>query len=265
MLYKYRRLIIASGIIAGLWLLFEVWALIVSASPTEVVLSERLLSPSIEHWFGTDDLGRDILSRTAYGARLSFRVSIIAWFASLSLGLFLGGIAGYWEGSLLDRTISWCTGALFIMPYMIIIIAALSVLGPGLENAYLVLTFIAWAAPARMTRINVIKIKTQDFVRTAHAMGFSPLSIILKAILPAVIPTVLIASVGILPELIALDAGLSFFGLGVRPPAPSLGKMIVDGLSNLSLAWWIALAPTFALGLICISVNIAARILRNAT
>lgn len=262
---RQKQYIIAASIIVGLWLFFEIWPWVVYNSPIEIALNDRFHTPSASHWFGTDDLGRDVLSRVASGARLSFRVSILAWLASLSLGLILGGIAGYWEGSWLDRIINWLVSALFTIPYLIIIIAALSILGHGLVKSYLVLTFIVWAAPARMTRINVIKVKTLDFVQTAHAMGFPPLAILKKSILPSAIPPAIIASVAVLPELVALDAGLAFFGLGVQPPTPSLGKMIADGLNTISLAWWIALVPTIILGLICISMNIAAKIMRNTT
>jgi len=218
-------------------------------------LSDRLQAPSHTHWMGTDDLGRDLAVRIVSGCRLSLSVSLLAWLACLGLGLVIGGLAGYAAGSWLGRTIDTFISITYMVPFTVFLITLLALLGPGLLPAYFILVLLAWAAPARQTRIAVRELMASSAVLTAHSFGYSPRRLIRQVALPQVLRPVLIVSLSVLPEIIALDAGLSFLGLGVPPPSPTLGKLINDGISYFSIAWWLPFFPVLTLMIICWGVR----------
>ncbi|NLP09013.1 ABC transporter permease [bacterium] len=221
----------------------------------DVQLDQRLQPPSTGHWMGTDDLGRDLGTRVAAGCRLSLSIALLAWAACLGLGLMLGGLAGYlanhWIGKLIDLQIS----ITYIIPFTVFLITLLALFGPGLAPAYLILVLLAWAAPARQTRTAVLQLMSSRAVTAARSFGYPPARVIRQVMLPQLFRPVLITSLAVLPEIIALDAGLSFLGLGAPPPTPTLGKLINDGISYYSVAWWMPLFPVLTLMAICWAVR----------
>jgi len=206
----------------------------------------------LESIAGTDELGRSIFRRTVQGASLSLWLSLLAWVVSLVTGLVLGSLAGYYMRGSIDLFISALITYAYATPFIIFLIALLGLIGPGLVNAYLILVLFAWAAPARHARAIVAGIKDAGYLKAANSFGYTPVQILRYVVIPQVFSPVAIASLAILPEIIALDAVLAFFGLGVQPPVPSLGKMIVDGVNYLSSAWWMAFFPVATLLLICL-------------
>jgi len=223
-----------------------------------VRLNQVLESPSGAYWMGTDELGRDVFSRILRGTSLSLGLSLLAWMTALIGGMVVGTVAGYYAGSVTDRLLSWIIALAYATPFVILLVGLLGVIGPGLGNAYLVLALFAWVAPARQTRAAVRNIRDAQFVVAARSFGYPPGRLFRRIIMPAVYRPALAASLAILPEIVALDAGLSFFGLGAQPPTPSLGKMIVDGVNYLSIAWWMTLFPLAVLATICLVIRLIA-------
>lgn len=220
-----------------------------------VDLNAALKGPSLVNLMGTDELGRDVFERALFGASLSLRYSIVAWIVALALGLLIGTAAGYYSPSPIDKIATWTISLAYLTPFMVFLVALLSILGPGLANAYAILVIIAWAASARQTRVAVRELRRAPFVVASRSFGFSSRELFANVIIPTVFRPALIASIAALPEIIALDAGLSFFGLGAQPPIPSLGKMIADGLNYLSIAWWMSAFPILALALLCLVIR----------
>lgn len=226
--------------------------------PIAVSMVERLLPPDPAHWLGTDDLGRDLLSRVLHGAALTLSVSVTALLSSLFIGALLGAAAGYYYSRWPDNLFCWVADFVTSLPFLLVIAAVLSVVGPGLVKAYAILTAIMWTNPARIVRSEVIRTLPLDYVKAERAMGTPEWKILLITVLPACIDSAVLFSVGYLPEIIALEAGLSFLGLGVQPPQPSLGKMIFDSVPFIGAASWLALSPAAALFLIVFIVQAVA-------
>jgi ABC-type dipeptide/oligopeptide/nickel transport system permease subunit len=218
--------------------------------PFQIDISQTLLPPSPTHLFGTDSLGRDMFARTLSALGLSLRVVLQAMGISFVFALLFGGIAGYFHGRFIDHAICWLISLIFTIPFILIVLAIFAVVQPGLENAFLVIGCIAWAAPARLVRTEVIQLRNALFVTTQKAFGFDPAQIIVKTILPLCFFPALLSLLYLLPELIGVEVGLSFYGLGVQPPIPSLGRLIYEGLSEFYSGWWLTIAPATVLFLL---------------
>lgn len=245
-----KRIIIGC---AGLFLLL---CFIHPSTSTAVQLEHRLQPPSWSHWLGVDDLGRDLGARVLEGCRLSIAVSLLAWLASLLLGVGIGGLAGYQANNWLGKFISTVISAVYIIPFTLFLVSLLAIIGPGMTSAYFVLVLLAWAAPARQTASLVKQLRHAATVTTARSYGYSTARLLRRVIIPQILPPVLIGSLAALPEIIALDAGLSFLGLGAPPPTPTLGSLLADGIAYLSIAWWMSLFPILALMIICWTVRL---------
>lgn len=224
--------------------------------PLSTNMVERLAGPSWDHVFGTDELGRDLLSRTVHGFSTTVLISVGAMLSSLALGIALGAVAGYAANRLADRVFIWIVNLLMSLPFLLVMAAVLSLTRPTIGKAYAILAGIMWVYPARIVRAEVMRTKTLPYVEASRALGSPEWRIIAKTILPACTSSALTFSLSYLPEIIGLEAGLSFLGLGVQPPDPGLGKMIFDGLSYLYSAWWTALFPAATLFLAVLAVNL---------
>ena len=228
--------------------------LIAPNDPLAVNIGARLAPPDTFHWLGTDDLGRDVLSRVMHGVSTTATVSIMALLSSLVIGVAAGGLAGYFYGRWPDALIQWLADLLTSIPFLVMVAAILSISGPGLIKAYVVLTAVMWTNSARMVRAAVIRTMPLDWVTADRAAGFSESRILIRKVLPKCIGPALIFAVGYLPEIIGLEAGLSFLGLGIQPPRPGLGKMIFDGINLIDSAWWVSVAPGAALFVVVLGV-----------
>jgi peptide/nickel transport system permease protein len=224
--------------------------------PLSTNMVERLAGPSWNHVFGTDELGRDLLSRTVHGFSTTVLISIGALLSSLALGIALGAVAGYATNRLADRVFIWIVNLLMSLPFLLVMAAILSLTRPTIGKAYAILAGIMWVYPARIVRAEVMRTKTLPYVEASRALGSPEWRIIAKTILPACTGAALTFSLSYLPEIVGLEAGLSFLGLGVQPPDPGLGKMIFDGLSYISSAWWLPLFPAAVLFLVVLGVNL---------
>jgi peptide/nickel transport system permease protein len=233
------------------------------ADPFALDLNHRLASPSHLHWFGTDELGRDIFSRTLFGARLSLTVAICVVTFSLTLGLIAGGIAGYY-GRWIDTTLNiFVMNAFLALPGLLLAIAFVAFLGPGLWNLILALSIGGWVGYARLVRAQVLAIKEREFVEAARALGASDLRIFLRHILPNIVqPVIVQAAIGMAGAVLA-EATLSFLGLGVPPPATSWGSMLNDARSHLFESPHMVFFPAAAVALCVLSFNFLGDALRD--
>ncbi len=233
--------------------LFAPW--IAPQDPAHIDLPARLMGPSWSHWFGTDELGRDILSRIIYGARISMLVGSCVVAASLTVGLILGSIAGYY-GGLIDRLLNVVVmNAFMSFPGILLAIAFVAFLGPGIFNLIFALSLGGWVGYARLVRAQVLAVREREFVEAARALGANDVRIITQHILPNIIqPVIVQAAIGMAGAILA-EATMSFLGLGVPPPTASWGTMLNDARSHLFDSPHLVLFPAAAVMLAVLSFN----------
>lgn len=222
--------------------------------PSTQDTSRRLEGPSKQHLLGLDDLGRDVLSRIIYGARVSLRVGFSVVLIASSIGIALGAIAGYFGGKI-DTLVMRVSDILLAFPGILLAIALVAVLGPSLNNVILALSTIGWVGYARLVRGQVLKVREMEFVTAAKALGARSHRVILRHVLPNVInPVIVMATLGLAGSILA-EASLSFLGLGVQPPTPSWGSMLTSGRRYLGLANHLAIYPGLAIMLAVMGLN----------
>jgi peptide/nickel transport system permease protein len=223
--------------------------------PARIDLTGRLLAPGHGHWFGTDELGRDILSRTLFGARISLMVAVSVVSLSLSVGLIAGALAGFY-GGWIDTVINvYVTNAFMALPGILLAIAFVAFLGPGLFNLVLALSISGWVGYSRLVRAQVMAVKEREFVEAARALGASDLRLLGRHILPNIVqPLIVQAAIGMAGAVLA-EATLSFLGLGVPPPTSSWGVMLNDARSHLFDSPHLVVFPAIAVMLAVLSFN----------
>jgi peptide/nickel transport system permease protein len=232
---------------------FAPW--IAPQDPAHIDLPARLMGPSAAHWFGTDELGRDILSRVIYGARISILVGSCVVAASLTLGLIFGSIAGYY-GGLTDRLLNMIVmNAFMSCPGLLLAIAFVAFLGPGIFNLIFALSLGGWVGYARLVRAQVLAVREREFVEAARALGASDVRIVVRHIWPNIIqPVIVQAAIGMAGAILA-EATMSFLGLGLPPPTASWGSMLNDARSHLFDSPHLMLFPAAAVMLAVLSFN----------
>ncbi len=228
---------------------------IVPYNPIRIDLTSRLLPPNAHHLFGTDELGRDIFSRVLVGAANTINVSVMTLFSSFIIGVLIGGIAGINYKRMFDNIFEWIATMSFSLPFILIIASIMSLLKKDLLNAYLVTTAIIWVSPARIVRTGIVKTKNSQFIVAEKSFGMSEGKIFFRSLLPSTFLPAFIFSFKYFPEIVGLEAGLSFLGLVVQPPNPGLLSMIFDSLNYMNSAWWSAFSPAFVLFAIVLIVN----------
>jgi peptide/nickel transport system permease protein len=231
--------------------------------PAQLDLTGRLMGPSAAHWFGTDELGRDILSRTLFGARISLIVAVSVVGLSLIVGLVAGGLAGFY-GGWTDTVVNvYVTNSFMALPGILLAIAFVAFMGPGLGNVILALAISGWVGYARLVRGQVMAVKEKEFVEAARALGASDLRVMGRHILPNILqPLIVQAAIGMAGAVLA-EATLSFLGLGVPPPAASWGSMLNDARSHLFDSPHLVFFPAMAVMLCVLSFNFIGDALRD--
>ncbi len=226
-------------------------------SPYEPDISDfnaPLNGPTLKHPMGTDDLGRDILSRVMHGARVSLMVAVLAIAIASTVGVMAGLAAGYF-GRWVDTLIMRLADALMAMPGLVLVVFMVGVLGPSLRNAMLAISILYLAPFARIVRVNTLSIREQEYVQAARAIGSGNLRIMLTAVLPNTLSSIIVMmslSAGIA---ILIESGLSFLGLGIQPPQPSWGGMLAQGREFITLSWWMTTFPGLIIFLTVLSLN----------
>ena len=261
---RRNRLAAAGMVLVAVFVLFALFApWIAPQDPALINLPSRLQPPSAAHWFGTDELGRDILSRVIYGARISMLVGSSVVVGSLLLGLIFGSIAGYY-GGFADKFFNVIIMNAFLsFPGILLAIAFVAFLGPGITNLILALCIGGWVGYARLVRAQVLAVKEREFVEAARALGASDWRIVSRHIWPNIIqPVIVQAAIGMAGAVLA-EATMSFLGLGVPPPTASWGSMLNDGRSHLFDAPHLVLFPAAAVMLAVLSFNFIGDALRD--
>ncbi len=212
---------------------------------------------------GCDGLGRDILSRLIYGARISLQIGIGVVAMSTAAGLLLGLVAGYARGAL-DAVLSRIADVLLGFPYLVFAIGLMGMMGPGLSNIVVTLVLKEWTVPFRLARGETLAAREQDYVEAAKALGCPGWRIIGGEILPNILSPVLVMATLRVAQVIIMEASLSFLGLGVQPPVPSWGGMVADGREFLADAWWVGTLPGLAILVVVLAINLGSQGLREA-
>ena len=247
------RLSTSASAILGLIGLAAIFApLIAPYAPNAQNLANAFQPPSSEHLMGTDNLGRDIFSRVVYAARVDLQIGLILTYVPLVYGVILGAVAGYFGGRS-DSVIMRLVDVVIAFPFLVLVIAILAVVGPGVKGIYIAVLAVAWAMYARLTRAEMLVLREQQFMLAGEALGFSRRRIIFRHAIPNLLRPNLVFSMADFVLNILLVASLSFLGLGVRPPTPEWGAMVAEGQNFLLNAWWITTLP----GIVIVVVGIA--------
>ncbi|WP_406871505.1 ABC transporter permease [Aminobacter sp. P9b] len=224
--------------------LFAPW--IATHSPIGQDLANRLKPPSAENWMGTDELGRDIWSRVVYGARITLMIVALVAVLAAPVGLVIGAVAGYF-GGWTDRILMGITDIFLSMPKLILALAFVAALGPGIQNAIIAIAIATWPGYARIARAETLTIRNSEFVAAVELQGASSLRVIVNHILPLCTSSMIIRVTLDMAGIILTAAGLGFIGLGAQPPLPEWGAMISRGRSFILDQWWVATMPGFAI------------------
>jgi peptide/nickel transport system permease protein len=231
--------------------------------PNEQDILKRLQPPGVPgHVLGTDEVGRDILSRLIHGARISLLIGVIAVGVSCPLGVLVGLVAGY-AGRRTDDVLMHVTDIQLAIPTILLAIAVVAVLGPGLPNVIITLSVTGWTLYARLVRGETMTVKTRDFVQAARANGAGDARIVLRHVLPNVFSPVIVVAVFAVANMIVLEATLSFLGLGVEPSVVTWGRMLNGGRLYLNTAWWLTAFPGLAIFVTVLAVNLLGDHLRD--
>ena len=231
--------------------------------PNQTNLEQKLSPPSPLHWLGTDNLGRDVFSRMLNGASISLFVGLIAVAVSLSIGMVVGAVAGYF-GGLTDSILMRSVDALICFPTFFLILTAVAILGPSLLNIVVIIGLVSWTGTARLVRGEFLTIREAEYVKGASVLGQNDWKIILRHILPNASAPIFVTAVLGIPDAILTEAGLSFLGFGVQPPQATWGNIIADSKTYLLEAWWLILFPGMAIFIASLAFYLAGDALREA-
>ena len=260
---KNKVAVVSALILIGLIVICFIAPLITSYDPEKQVLSERLLSPSLKHWWGTDQYGRDIFTRCVYGCRVSLSVGIISQLIATIIGYFMGVTAGY-VGGKTDDTISFVMQVFSSFPFLLVAMALMYALGPGITNLYISLGLLSWASTAKLIRGQVMQLKGQEYIQACKVDGGSTLRIILKHLLPNCIPMLIVSITLGIPSAILSEASLSYLGLGVPSPKPSWGSMIAESQDFIRSNTYYSLFPGLCIIVTVMAFNMMGDGLRDA-
>lgn len=223
----------------------------------------RLLPPGAEHWLGTDDQGRDILSRLIYGSRLTLQVVVLVAIIAAPLGLLVGTVAGY-AGGWVDAVLMRITDIFLAFPKLVLALAFVAALGPGIGNAIIAIAITSWPPYARIARAETMTLRNSDYISAVRLMGASPWRIVLRHIMPLCISSLIVRVTLDMAGIILTAAGLGFLGLGAQPPLPEWGAMIASGRRFILDQWWVAAMPGFAILVVSLGFNLLGDGLRDA-
>lgn len=254
---------IAGAIIISLFAILAIFAPAVAPyDPGSIDADNLLMSPSKAHIFGTDSLGRDIFSRMVFGARISLSIGFIAVGIAVLIGVMLGSISGFY-GGWLDSLIMRFTDIMLCFPAFFLILSVVALLEPSIFNIMFIIGITSWMGTARLIRAEILSLRHREFIQAEVAIGASNFRIIFRHLIPNAIGPVLVSAILGISAAILLESSLSFLGLGVQPPTPSWGNMLIEAKSTLGVAWWLMLFPGMAILLTILGFNFIGEGLRG--
>ena len=252
-----QPLLVGGGLILFFVVLVIGAPLIAPYDPIYQDVAARLAAPSLVHPFGTDNFGRDILSRVIWSARVDLQIAVIGVFFPFVIGTFLGTIAGYF-GGLTDTIFMRILDIILAFPFLVLMLAIIAILGPGLTSFYIAMALVGWVSYARLIRAQILVLRQSDFAMAAKSLGFSHLRIMFGHLLPNAMVGSIVFSMSDAVLVLLNGAAISYLGLGVQPPTAEWGIMVADGQAFISSAWWIATFPGLAIVLLAFGFSLLA-------
>jgi peptide/nickel transport system permease protein len=262
--FRRNRLAIWGGVVVVLLGLIAVLAPVLAPyDPAAYDVKQILLPPSGAHWFGTDQLGRDVLSRMLFGARISMAVGFISVGIAVVVGTLIGTLAAYY-GRRVDEILMRFVDLMLNFPRFFLLLTLIALLRPSIWVIMAVIGLTGWMGLARLVRGEILSLREREFVQGARALGAPDARIMFRHILPnALVPVLVSATLGVAGAILA-ESGLSFLGLGVQPPTPSWGNILIDGKANIEIAWWLSVFPGLAILVTVLAYNLLGEGLRDA-
>jgi peptide/nickel transport system permease protein len=262
-LVSNRLAVIGGALVATVFVVAVLAPLVAPYDPAEIDIKGILTGPGVKHPLGTDDLGRDVLSRMVWGSRVSLQVGFAAVGIATLIGIILGALAGFY-GGIVDGAIMRFVDIMLSIPTIFLILAVIAILEPSITNIMVVIGLTGWMEPARLVRAEFISLKERDFVTAARALGASDARIIFRHVLPNSLSPIFVSATMGIGGAILVESGLSFLGLGVQPPAPSWGSLLAAGKDNIEIAWWLSAFPGLAILVTVLGYNLLGEGLRDA-
>lgn len=254
-LIRQNKLAVFSAIVIALIILAAIFAPFVAPHDhLEQSLVNRLQHPSAEHWLGTDELGRDVLSRIIFGARISLTIGLVPTLISMAIGTVLGMCAGFYGGKV-DFIIMRLADVMLAFPSLLLAMVVMYTMGGGLINIFIALSLVNWASTARVVRSQTLSLKEKEYVEAARSIGVKKWTIMFRHILPNCLPSLIVLFTLNIPSAILSEASLSFLGVGAQPPSASWGLMVVRGKKYLFTEPWLSIAPSVAIMIIVMAFN----------
>lgn len=260
---RANRMAMAGAVIVVVMFLMAVAAPLLGRDPGAIDIAQRLQSPNWLHPLGTDDLGRDVLTRILYGARISLLVGFVAVGIATAIGIVLGALAGYY-GRWIDALLMRFVDIMLCFPTFFLILAVIAFLDPSIWNIMVIIGLTGWMGVARLVRAEFLSLRERDFVLAARAIGAGDARIIFRHILPNALSPVLVSVTLGVAGAILTESALSFLGIGVQPPTPSWGNMLIAGKQTLGTAWWLSVFPGVAILITVLGYNLLGEGLRDA-
>ena len=262
--FSHNQLALCGGAVVSVLVFLAVLAPVLAPwDPNRPDTRKILAAPSSSHWFGTDPLGRDVLSRVLYGSRVSLSVGFVSVGIAVAIGLLLGSAAGYY-GGMVDNVVMRLVDLMLVFPRFFLLLAVLAFLKPSIWTIMVVIGLTGWMGVARLVRAEFLALKEREFVIWSQSIGASAFRIIWRHILPNAMGPVLVAMTLGIPAAILTESGLSFLGLGVRPPYATWGNILNEGKEVIELAWWLSVYPGLAILVTVLSYNLLGEGIRDA-
>jgi peptide/nickel transport system permease protein len=262
--FKRNRLAVGGlAVILIIFLIAGLASFLAPHDPGKTDVSMKLIPPSLQHFLGTDQLGRDVFSRMLFGSRVSLSVGFVAVAISISIGILVGAISGYY-GGWIDSLLMRYVDIMLCFPSFFLILTVVALLGPSLFKVMVVIGITSWMGTSRFVRAEFLSLRERDFAQAARALGVKDHRIIFRHILPNALAPVFVTATLDVATAILVEAGLSFLGFGVQPPAPSWGNILTEGRTYIFDAWWLTLFPGLAILITVLSFNLLGEGLRDA-
>lgn len=260
---RHNRMAMAGAAIVLIMFVLAMAAPLLGRDPGAIDIAQRLQPPGWQHLLGTDDLGRDVLARILYGARISLLVGFVAVGIATLIGIVLGALAGYY-GRWVDTLLMRFVDIMLCFPTFFLILAVIAFLDPSIWNIMIIIGLTGWMGVARLVRAEFLSLRERDFVLAARAIGASDSRIIFRHILPNALSPVLVSATLGVAGAILTESALSFLGIGVQPPTPSWGNMLITGKQTLGTAWWLSVFPGLAILITVLGYNLLGEGIRDA-